>query len=99
MPLKSVRIVRRRFSDVGDAVLMTAASRDGGLCRVALDEGRAVIALEPDRLMVKAASDSLDAWIADAAKRGMWARILAVGRSELSEVMPSSNDGVPQGTR
>ena len=92
-------VIFLRFSDVGDAVLLTAASRDGDLCRVALNEGRAVIALEPDQLMMKAASENLDAWTVHAAKSGMWARMLAgpivtVGRGKLPTMVPPSNISV-----
>lgn len=85
-----------RFSDVGNDVLLTAASRDGDFCRMALNEGRTVIALEPDQLMMKAAPENVSAWVAHAAKNGMWARvptgpIVAVGWSKLPVMVPPSN--------
>ena len=85
-----------RFSDVGDAILLSAASRDMALCRMAFQEGRTVVALEPDVSKLKAASDNLDMIIADAAKSGMWARMLTgpivtVGPGILPVLVPSSN--------
>lgn len=68
---------------------------------MALQEGRAVVALEPEESRMKDASDNLDAWAAEAAKSGMWARMLAgpvvtVGQKRLPVLVPPSN--VPAST-
>lgn len=85
-----------RFSDVGDAILLSAANRDEALCRIALQEGRSVVALEPDLSKMQDASDNLDLMTVDAAKGGMWGRMLTgpvvtVGCGVLPKLVPSSN--------
>lgn len=85
-----------RFSDVGDAVLVSGGSRDSSLAALVLNEGRTLIALEPEVAKINATSEALDALTVAAAKIGMWSRMLAgpvvtVGPNRLPIKVPPSN--------
>eukprot|EP00752_Nemacystus_decipiens_P011591 g10293.t1 len=88
----------KRFSDVGDSVLVSGGHRDMSLAQAILREGRVAIVLEPTALKLAETTASLDKLTGSAAKEGMWARMLkvyqplvTVGSNQLPFLVPASN--------
>ena len=93
----------RRFSDVGDTILVSGGLRDGALASEAMHQGRVVVVLEPESSKLAATAASLDGFSSSAARAGMWARMLkvsqplvTVGPKQLPSLVPASN--VPAST-
>lgn len=88
----------RRFSDVGDSVLVSGGIRDVSLASAAVLEGRVAIVLEPEASKLASTAARLETLCSDAAKEGMWARMLrvsqsmvTVGPNQLPSMVPASN--------
>lgn len=85
-----------RFSDVGDAVLVSAGLRDTSLAHTALLAGRTLVVLEPDVVNIDKTAAALDDMTASASKSGIWARMLSkplvtVGPGRRPILVPASN--------
>lgn len=81
---------------MGDPILVTTAEGDKELSRLVLDKGRTLVALVPDPAKAAAESKRLDVLSANAAKTGMWSKMLSgpvvtVGAGVLPASVPSSN--------
>lgn len=87
-----------RFSDAGDCIFATDANGDSELCRIALKEGRTLVALVPDVGELDTVTESLSIACMTSAKTGLWHKMLysrkatvMVGKNVLPLNVPPHN--------
>lgn len=96
--LLRLNVIPLRFTDTGDAVLLSAADRDSDISRLVLGLGRTLIGLVPDLSKLQSVTDDLAGACENAHKEGIWAKMLAaqeplrmVGTTLLPVNVPPTN--------